>query len=172
MTLDAAIAHSLALVDDSPCGQEHAQLAEWLMELRDRKVLDKAFAPLTFLTTPARAIEVLNRALKADPDCILALCEQRVECNEALANDETIQCARLGGPDPATSDATNPDLLPPPRYGIGLLGIVNGIFGIYPEGHPLAGWGPIAADYEGPEGPITRFQLVAEADLQQEKPNE
>ena len=37
MTLDGAIAHAEAVVDDTPCGQEHRQLAEWLIELREIK---------------------------------------------------------------------------------------------------------------------------------------
>ena len=37
MTLDEAIAHAEAVVDETPCGQAHRQLAEWLIELREIK---------------------------------------------------------------------------------------------------------------------------------------
>lgn len=33
LTLDEAIEHAQSCVDDTPCGQNHRQLAEWLMEL-------------------------------------------------------------------------------------------------------------------------------------------
>ena len=38
MTLDEAIAHAEEAVNDTPCGQEHKQLADWLKELRAIKV--------------------------------------------------------------------------------------------------------------------------------------
>jgi hypothetical protein len=37
MTLDEAIAHAEESVNDTPCGQEHRQLADWLKELRKIK---------------------------------------------------------------------------------------------------------------------------------------
>lgn len=42
MTLDEAIEHSdsRGRADDSECGREHAQLAEWLRELRERRAED------------------------------------------------------------------------------------------------------------------------------------
>lgn len=56
---------------------------------------------------------VLNRALKADPVAINALFAHRVECNEALADDSTIQVRNYDGP-----------------VSVGILGIVNGLVGI------------------------------------------
>lgn len=38
MTLDEAIAHAEEAVNDTPCGREHKQLADWLKELREIKV--------------------------------------------------------------------------------------------------------------------------------------
>jgi carbonic anhydrase/acetyltransferase-like protein (isoleucine patch superfamily) len=37
MTLDEAIAHAEEAANDTPCGREHKQLADWLRELRDLK---------------------------------------------------------------------------------------------------------------------------------------
>lgn len=51
LTLDEAIAHAEECVDDTPCGQNHKQLAEWLIEL-DR-----------LRTTPIGDIYALRQAL-------------------------------------------------------------------------------------------------------------
>lgn len=43
MTLDEAIEHARAVTkhcDNNDCAREHAQLAEWLEELRDRREED------------------------------------------------------------------------------------------------------------------------------------
>ena len=37
MTLNEAIEHAESCVNDTPCGQAHKQLADWLKELRDMK---------------------------------------------------------------------------------------------------------------------------------------
>ena len=37
MTLAEAIAHAESHIDDSPCGQNHKQLADWLKELKEIK---------------------------------------------------------------------------------------------------------------------------------------
>lgn len=37
LSLDEAIAHAEEMVDDTPCGQQHRQLADWLKELREMK---------------------------------------------------------------------------------------------------------------------------------------
>ena len=41
---------------------------------------------------------------------------------------------------------------------VGVLGLINGLFGTIPAGHPRAGWGPIAAVAESQGGPIVRFE--------------
>ena len=66
-----------------------------------------------------QAIAVLNRALEADPDAMRDLVNRRVECNEKLASDESIQVGQYA----------------PGRYRVGLLGIVNGLFGIGEDGY-------------------------------------
>lgn len=72
------------------------------------------------------ALEVLNRAVQADPQAMWNLCESRVPCNEILAEDPSIQVAvRVEG-----------------DHTVGLIGILNGLFG------EQDGWGPICVSYE------------------------
>lgn len=87
--------------------------------------------------TVGDVVEVLNRATKEDAGAIRALIENRVPCNKNLSDDPTIQ----------VSDNS-----------VGLLGIINGIFGINDEG-----WGTIAAEFAvvcekcgsvGPDGSV------------------
>lgn len=61
-----------------------------------------------------RVIEVVNRAIKADPSAVHALFENRVPCNQRLANDQEIQVA-----------TENKDV----GYVIGVLGLLSGIVG-------------------------------------------
>ena len=42
LTLDEAISHAEKCTDETPCGQNHRQLADWLKELRDFKHCDAA----------------------------------------------------------------------------------------------------------------------------------
>lgn len=37
MTLDEAIEHVKEKVNNTPCGQDHRQLMEWLIELKQRR---------------------------------------------------------------------------------------------------------------------------------------
>lgn len=80
-----------------------------------------------------QAIELLNSAVAADDIAMECLIESRVECNKALADHPTIQVAGHGTG----------------TYTVGLLGILNGLFGI-----SETGFGIIAANYEVncPEG--------------------
>jgi hypothetical protein len=71
------------------------------------------------------AIEVLNRIHQADPTVMPALIFQRVPCNETLADDKTVQVGLIRDPD-------NPD---PRKYEVGILGILNGIFGVDDNGY-------------------------------------
>lgn len=73
-----------------------------------------------------RALQVLNELVQADPVAAKALVETRVPCNGALLTHPTIQV--VGN----TSDG----------FRVGMLGILNGIFGIED------GWGPIAAVFD------------------------
>ena len=37
LTLDEAIAHAEERINDTPCGRQHKQLADWLKELREMR---------------------------------------------------------------------------------------------------------------------------------------
>lgn len=67
--------------------------------------------------TVDQIVDMLNRAVWADRDAISALVNHRVPCNEALANDPTIQVG-LTSFHGIKSDAKN---------SVGLLGLLNGI---------------------------------------------
>jgi len=89
------------------------------------------------------AVDLLNAALKLDRDAMEALVETRVPCNAAFVGHPTlqVQLGQEGGPD---SSAT-----------VGLLGILNGIFGADAEG-----WGAILAHYD--EYRLTAFSVTKE----------
>lgn len=92
--------------------------------------------------TAPEAAGILNRALAADPSAIAALLNHRVSCSLALAEDETIQCGHPGD-DPTKG------------LEVGLLGIINGIFGIRPN-H----CGYIVAECDTATGHVHRFYAV------------
>lgn len=76
------------------------------------------------------AIKFLNEILARDERAISELfLSKRVECNLLLADHPTVQVIPL-----------NMDY---GLYDVGILGILNGLFGVYPDG-PKKGWGPIA----------------------------
>ena len=77
------------------------------------------------------AIALLNSALEADRDAMSALIATRVRCNMALAEHPTIQT----GADPGRDG----------EFRVGLLGIINGLFGIEDDTQ----YGAIAAVYGG-----------------------
>ena len=64
--------------------------------------------------TVAMSVGVLNRALSSDPEAIRKLFAYRVECNEKLVNDPTIQVRCRDGEPPT----------------IGVLGLINGLLGV------------------------------------------
>lgn len=76
--------------------------------------------------TIGEVIELLNDATKRDPEAIARLINIRTLCNESLSNHPTIQVSDEHG-----------------RDAVGLLGIINGIFGIDDKG-----WGGIAALFD------------------------
>lgn len=90
----------------------------------------------------AKAIETLNELLKLDPNAVEALFKYRVPCNKDLTNHPTVQVKCY---DPDKIDK------------VGLLGLLNGLFGTFDEG-PKKGWGPIAAVLESAEGPVLSFR--------------
>ena len=64
--------------------------------------------------TVEQAVEVLNRAQKADPVAMHNLVSHRVICTRELTGDPTIQTGALGIG----------------IHEVGMLGIINGIFGV------------------------------------------
>ena len=90
------------------------------------------------------AVEVLNRAVASDLDAIANLLKVRVYCNEALANDPTIQV-----------------LVQEDQRTLGTLGLINGLFGIREDG-----WGHLCAihDINCPgHGPLESFLTEEQA---------
>ena len=73
--------------------------------------------------TIQETLDLLNGALKDDPEAINNLVDKRVNCNDTLADHPTIQVYSDGKKD-----------------FVGLLGILNGLFGVDEKGS-----GPIAA---------------------------
>lgn len=63
------------------------------------------------------AVEVLNDALRCDQEVVQKLIETRLPCNEKLAEHPTIQVSGIEG-----------------TAKVGLLGIINGVFGICNDG--------------------------------------
>lgn len=81
-------------------------------------------------------IEFLNELLKYDKPAIARLLQKRTSCNEDLSNHPTVQ---VGG-----RDGT---------YVVGVLGILNGLFGINKNG-----WGEIIAVYDLETEDLVRFE--------------
>lgn len=94
--------------------------------------------------TALDAIRVLNRIHAADPTVLPQLIAYRVPCNEALADDPTVQVGEI--PD---SDG----------WQVGFLGVLNGIFGV-----DANTWGYIAANFTDADGELTEFIRTAEVD--------
>ncbi len=86
-----------------------------------------------------QVIELLNAAVKADPEAMHQLIEARVPCNKWLAQHPTIQV--VAGQDPS--------------HQVGLLGILNGQFGIDERRH-----GPIAAVFDD-DMKLKRFERTS-----------
>jgi hypothetical protein len=64
-------------------------------------------------------IKILNEALESDREAITKLFTSRVECNEDLANHPTIQVGDYHGNG---------------KHMVGILGLLNGLFGIRADG--------------------------------------
>lgn len=89
--------------------------------------------------TVDEAITLLNEAVQRDPDAIETLLESHVPCNALLAQHPTIQCWLVDRK---------------PR--VGLLGILNGLFGV-----DEYRYGPIMSVHDG-AGRLLRFARTAE----------
>ena len=82
----------------------------------------------------------MNELLELDSKAVLDLCNNRVPCNQDVADHGTVQ---------VIVSKTN-------KYKVGLIGILNGICGIYKDG-----WGPICVLYHK-NGSVIRFGLTKE----------
>lgn len=82
-------------------------------------------------------IERLNDIAKTDPAAITAMIKVRISCNEAMANHPT---AQVIGTDSGGM--------------IGLLGVVNGIVGVIPDGTNRG----YIASYMDDDGNFVRFE--------------
>jgi hypothetical protein len=84
-------------------------------------------------------IAFLNSLVELDRDAVTNLIKSRVECNESLARHPTVQ---VGVKDNNT-------------YEVGILGIINGLFGI--DEH---GWGFIAATIDDEIGVVKFHKTI------------
>jgi hypothetical protein len=73
---------------------------------------------LKLCVTVKEAVDLLNELLEIDYDAIYALINNRVSCNESLADHETVVVWQPEGEGPT----------------VGVLGILNGLFGIREDG--------------------------------------
>jgi hypothetical protein len=89
-------------------------------------------------------IKYLNDLVQLDPEAIEKLVEYRVPCNKSLLDHPHVQ--------------TYQAILETPR--LGMLGILNGIFGLQPEGSLHPGWGYIAAVFDDQTMKLTGFKRV------------
>lgn len=92
--------------------------------------------------TLKETVDFLNELLKIDPIAITALFSMRIACNETLADHETVQVSMLG------KDYCQ----------VGVIGILNGLFGI-----DEYGWGHISIDYD--DGKVTGFRVLTEDEI-------
>ena len=100
--------------------------------------------------TPQAAVEFLNQLNRLDPRTMYQLCAGtlRAHCNEAMANHPTVQCLDLQA-------CVMPSGYPRSghRYEVGLVGILNGLFGV-----DQFKYGPIVMVFDSEIQNIPRFE--------------
>lgn len=84
--------------------------------------------------TPQDVVDFMNRLIEIDPEAIAKLVEEKVTCNDALASHSTVQVQLYNENEDASGE-------PEPR--VGIVGILNGIFGVFEDG-PNKDFGTIA----------------------------
>jgi len=89
-------------------------------------------------------VNFLNELIKIDQNAVSALFSMRIICNEELADHETVQVHQLG----------------PETFQVGMIGILNGLFGI-----DEFGWGHVVADYENAK--ISGFRVLTTDDVKE-----
>lgn len=100
----------------------HIEAFRWLARM-SRAMNEELFILKNRQTAVEMAIEVLNSALEADPEAMQVLMNFRVRCNQKLADHPTIQVGFHGD-----------GHLPEEEYDVGLMGIINGLFGTNEHG--------------------------------------
>lgn len=86
------------------------------------------------MVTVDDAIQLLNDAMAADKGAVQKLIDYRVPCNSKMVAHPTIQINVALHKTSAMGTSEN---LLPFYYSVGLLGILNGLFGIDDRGHGL-----------------------------------
>ncbi len=94
--------------------------------------------------TADHVIDYLNLLLEIDRCAIGALIANRVPCNEAMADHDSVQVLGVNG-----------------GHIVGMLGIINGMFGVDGDGY---GQILYESEVEGARTNIIRFRRVTEAD--------
>lgn len=81
-------------------------------------------------------VSFLNQLLKTDREAVSELFHLKVKCNQALADHPAVQVSEYILENGA-------EVKTPGEYQVGLLGILNGLFGVDKDG-----WGAIARNVE------------------------
>jgi hypothetical protein len=138
------------------------------------------------------AITFLNELVEADPQALHQLIEFRAPCNGIMADHPTVQIVDhpMAVGEPCPYDGVQFKRVPGYEEGygcpvckglsyhllleedtverahvrrVGLLGILNGLFGTLPAG-PKEGWGPIAAVFDD-QGQLTGFNYTDDSSI-------
>ena len=104
----------------------------------DRRGADPEMREKKFEVTPQGVVDLLNEALRMDKYAISDLISERITVNKELAEHPTIQCVETGKK----------------RYEMGLLGFLNGLFGIDEKG-----FGAIEAVIDEKHKTVTEFRV-------------
>jgi len=95
-------------------------------------------------------IKELTAIAEVDPVAMGKLAAHRVPCNKKLADHPSVQ---------VHSDGVNVHL-------VGMVGIINGIFGMYDDG-PKKDWGAVAAVIELEDRSCARFSKIENKEAKQ-----
>ena len=87
--------------------------------------------------TPKQLVKFLNELVALDPKAMNRLFNSRVPVGKKMAEHKTVQV--VGHP----AKGFNPQVPHGAQFGLGVIGVLNGAFGIFPTGKHK-GWGCIA----------------------------
>lgn len=94
--------------------------------------------------SPEEVINFLNELLGLDKKCISSVSLRRQICNNSITEHPTVQVHSFDG-----------------KSEVGMIGILNGLFGSFDSGEHK-GWGTIAAEVNEDTGLIDKFFLIKE----------